>query len=91
MNKYDWFFIVKVPKYQLENSLYTALLTKLEHKPLRLCWTSNDIVLHTIGKGVTQDVINVHSKPLRIFVGLMGMTMTLFCIAEVDSKSLFMF
>ena len=66
--------ILKIPKYQLETSLYEALLEKLEHKPLKLCWTSNDIILHTIGKGVTQDVINVHSKPLRVFVGLMGTT-----------------
>ena len=63
--------ILKIPKYQLEPSLYTALMTKMEHNPLKMCWESNDLIIHTIGKGVCQDVINVHSKPLRTFVGLL--------------------
>ena len=59
-------------KYQLEHSLYEGLITKMEHNPLKMVWESNDLVIHTIGKGIVQDVINLHSKPLRIYVGLMG-------------------
>ena len=64
--------VLKVPKYQLETSLYEALLQKIEHNPLKLYWNSTDVQIHTLGKGVRQEVINLHCKPIRIFVGLMG-------------------
>ena len=46
--------VLKLPKYSLEPSLYNALLTKMEHTPLKMCWESNDMIIHTIGKGVVQ-------------------------------------
>ena len=47
--------ILKIPKYQLETSLYNALLNKMSpEKPLKMCWESNDILVHTIGKGIMQ-------------------------------------
>ena len=65
---------MKIPKYQLETSLYEALIEKMSlENPLKMVWESNDLIIHTIGKGVVQDVINVHSKPLRVYVGLMGL------------------
>ena len=47
--------ILKIPKYQLETSLYNALLNKMSpEKPLKMCWESNDILVHTICKGIMQ-------------------------------------
>ena len=46
--------ILKIPKYQLEQSLYDSLMHKMIERPLKLCWTSNDVIIHTIGQGVTQ-------------------------------------
>ena len=65
--------ILKIPRYSLETSLYEALVQKMEHNPLQLCWNSNEVLVYTIGKGVTQDIINLHCKPTRLFVGLLGM------------------
>ena len=48
--------VLKIPKYQLEPSLYNALLTKMEHNPLKMWWESNDIIIHTIGKGAQSGV-----------------------------------
>ena len=64
--------IIKIPKYSLETSLYDALTHKMVDEPLKLCFNSNDVIVYTIGAGVTQDVVNLHCKPTRIFVGLLG-------------------
>ena len=64
--------ILKIPKYCLETSLYEALVNKMVERPLKLTWNSNDVLVYTIGSEVTQDIINLHCKPKRIFVGVLG-------------------
>ena len=46
--------ILKVPKYSLEPSLYSALLKKLEENPLKFFFNRNEILIETIPRGVTQ-------------------------------------
>lgn len=58
----------------MEDSLYTALTNKLKDDPLKFFWSRNDISVYTIGKGITQDVIQLsgNKTPTRIYVGLLG-------------------
>ena len=70
--------ILKIPKYSLETSLYEALVNKMVERPLKLSWNSNDVLVYTIGSGVTQDIINLHCKPTRIFVGVLGKIASVF-------------
>ena len=65
--------ILKVPKYTIEPSLYSALVNKLEHNPLKFFFNQNDILIETIPRGLTQEIIQIPAfhHPSKIFVGVM--------------------